>query len=539
MANALSTSVRGLMAAGRAIATTSHNIANANTEGYSRQRVMTETSTPQKTGAGFIGTGVVVGGIDRIHNQIVEKQLQTNTTELNRLSVFNELADQVDSIMAEDTSGINSAQIEFFNALENSSNYPEGMGQQEVVLAAGRHLTNAFTSLDAQFDRIQGGINQSLSTAALEVNGISSAIVEVNAEIASALAYSQGDPPNDLLDYRDQLVHQLASFTNVSTIDRDDGGINITIGNGIPLVAGDQLFELTTVPAENRPGNRSIGIIIDGREMDLDSQLRGGSLGGANEFVDEMLDPMRAELGRMATSLTSLFNDVYRTLSDQPTAEFFTVATIPAFGSASNSGSGVAAAEVIDATAMTISDYALGFDGTEYTLTRLSDNTELTGPGDLIMDGIRFSVSPGAVAGDRFVIRPAVGVASQFELAISEPGDVVLAQTDAAGGVTAIGHELAEIQSTDLFGANTTFAEQYAAVSVRVGSAASLAELQLNSMQQVWQQTQDRHDSVSAVNLDEEAANLVKYQQAYEASARVISVAGGLFDTLIGTLNRI
>lgn len=539
MANALSTSVRGLMAAGRAIATTSHNIANANTEGYSRQRVMTGTSTPQQMGAGYVGTGVVVNGIERIHNQIVEKQLQTNSTELSRLSAFNELASQVDSMMAEDTAGINKAQIEFFNALENSSNYPEGMGQQEVVLGAARHLTQAFTSLDAQFDRIQSGINHSLATSALEVNGITGAIVDVNKEISSALAHSQGDPPNDLLDHRDQLVQHLAAFANVETVDRDDGGINVTIGNGLPLVAGNQQFELTTVPTEGSPGNVSIGIVMDGREIDLDGQLRGGSLGGQREFIAELLDPMRAELGRMSSSLSTLFNDAYRSLSNQPTANFFSVATIPAFGGSDNTGTSMASADIVDSTAMTLSDYELTFDGSEYKLTRLDDNTELTGPGDLIMDGIRFSVSPGSVAGDRFLVRPAVGAASEFGLAITDPKTMVLAQTDAAGGVTAIGHELAQIQGADLFGDNTTLAEQYAAISVQVGSRANLSELQLSSMQQVWQQTQDRHDSVAGVNLDEEAANLVKYQQAYEASARVISIAGGLFDTLIGTLNRI
>ncbi|OED37936.1 flagellar hook-associated protein FlgK [Chromatiales bacterium (ex Bugula neritina AB1)] len=539
MANPLSTSVKGLMAAGRAIATTSHNIANANTEGYSRQRVLNATSQPSKVGAGYIGTGVTTTRIERIHNEFVEKQLQNSTTELARLSTYNNLASQLDSLVHEDSSGINKAQIEFFNTLENSANYPQGMGQEEVVFSAANHLVGQFKALDRQLEEIEDGVHRSIDAALVEVNQITGAIHDINNQVRQALVFAQGEPPNDLLDQRDQLLQRLSGFTSVSTYEKNDGSIDVAIGGGIPLVSSSEHYSLTAV--SNGNSRDAYEIRIDGvvGSIPLNNQINGGKLGGMIEALSEMITPVRGEIGRMATSLSSSFNQMYETSTLLPGSALFSVPQIVPLSDADNTGTGVVSAVVVDSSALTTSDYELKFDGIEYTVRRLSDNVEISGPGSLVMDGVQFTDAGGSAAGDRYIIRPTKGAASGFSVAVNKPADIVLTRTEVSGVVATVGQELSAIQNENLLGVNSSLAEQIAAVTVRVGSSAHTSDLQLTSMQQVWQQTRDRHDSTSAVNLDEEAANLVRFQQAYEASARVISVAGSLFDTLIGTLNRI
>lgn len=538
MGNPLATSVKGLMAAGRAIATTSHNIANANTDGYSRQRVLNATTEPTRDGSGFIGTGVTTSSIERIHNEVTEKQLQSSTAELARLTTYNKLASQLDSLLNEESSGINKAQIDFFSTLENSANYPQGMGQKEVVYSAAAHLVGQFTSLDHQISDVENGIHRAIDAALVEVNQITGAIHEVNSQIRSALVFSQGKPPNDLLDQRDQLIQELSGYASVATFAQTDGTLTVTLGSGVPLVTSAEQYNLTSVMANN--GLDSLEIRIDGPAgtIPLNNHISGGELGGMIEALGELLAPMRGELGRMVTSLTTAFNQAYETSTLQPGEGLFSIADMPAFSNSANTGAGVVSAAIVDATQLSTSDYEVAYDGSEYTVRRLSDNAEVSGPGNVIMDGVQFSVAGAAVAGDRFLVRPVYGAASGFAMEVSSADEIALTRTDGSGVVSPVGKEIAEMQTTDLLGVNSSLAEQIAAVTVRVGSSAHTSELQLQSMEHVWQQTRDRHDSVSGVNLDEEAANLVRFQQAYEASARVISVAGSLFDTLIGTLNR-
>jgi len=440
--------------------------------------------------------------------------------------------------MSEDTSGVNAAQIEFFNALQNSANYSDGLGQKEIVFSAAKLLVNRIKTLDRNLDDIKSAINQKTLFAVKEVNDLSSSLIEINNKIGAAVVSGRGTPPNDLMDHRDQVLNQLSEFFNIRTVETEDGGMDVFVGNGIPIVAGRQNFELEVTPDSDGSGNYSLGIRVGDDLLAFGNEITGGSIGGQIEFLNETLDPIRAELGRMTTSLATTFNDQYQLLTDQSITTFFQIGEIQSYANSANTGSASITVERIDPAQSTTSDYRMAFDGSEYTLTRLFDNVQISGANDLVMDGLRFSASGAAAAGDEFLLRPAVGAASDLNLSMSSASDLQLSVTDPDGVVRTIGDQLSLLQQQDLLGPNTSVAEVIASVSVQAGSTARTSALQMQSMEQVWELTRQQHDSISTVNLDEEAANLMKYQQAYEASARVIAVSGTLFDTLIGTLNR-
>ena len=164
------------------------------------------------------------------------------------------------------------------------------------------------------------------------------------------------------------------------------------------------------------------------------------------------------------------------------------------------------------------------FDGSEYTLTRLSDNTQLTGTGDLLMDGIQFTSNGNAVAGDSFLIQPFTQGASLISVANPDPSSLADMVGNSQQQLIPVAQRMAEVQNSTLFGdESTTLTEQYATIVTNVGTTARTAEIQLQSMQNILEETQLNHDQISAVSLDEEAANLIRYQQTYEAAARVMT----------------
>ncbi len=541
MASPLSNGVSGLLAAQRAIATSSHNVANANTPGFSRQQVINATRNPDNSGGVTIGTGVSTESVQRIQSEFAESRLRGSATELNRVDTINGLNERLDNLFADASGGLNAAQTNFYNAIADVTVDPSSPAARQGVLAATDEISRRFRFFDSQLNGLQQELNQKVQASVSQINQLATSIAAVNKTIARA---SQGSTPNDLLDKRDQLLAQLAEQTSISTTQIGRFGLNVSIGNGIALVADNAAATLTTTPSEDSVGALAVALDSGRGAIDINDQLSGGVLGGINDFRREILSPTRNEVGLLASTLTLNVNAQHQLGFDAEGlagTELFTLGAVPVSPAINNSGSASGSAAITDPSQLRASDYRMSFDGNEYTLTRLSDNLQITGGNNLIMDGVAFTVTGTANTSDAFIFRPTSGSAGTIATALASTDRLALAESAAAGiGDAGNARALSEIQASKfLDDGKATFAQQLGGLVTTIGGAAEASSLQLDSMRQVWQFEQDRHDNASGVNLDEEAVNLVKYQQAYEASAQVITVASRLFDTLIGTISRL
>ena len=541
MASPLSNGVSGLLAAQRAIATSSHNVANANTPGFSRQQVINATRNPDNSGGVTIGTGVSTESVQRIQSEFAESRLRGSATELNRVDTINGLNERLDNLFADASGGLNAAQTNFYNAIADVTVDPSSPAARQGVLAATDEISRRFRFFDSQLNGLQQELNQKVQASVSQINQLATSIAAVNKTIARA---SQGSTPNDLLDKRDQLLAQLAEQTSISTTQNGRFGLNVSIGNGIALVADNAAATLTTTPSEDSVGALAVALDSGRGAIDINDQLSGGVLGGINDFRREILSPTRNEVGLLASTLTLNVNAQHQLGFDAEGlagTELFTLGAVPVSPAINNSGSASGSAAITDPSQLRASDYRMSFDGNEYTLTRLSDNLQITGGNNLIMDGVAFTVTGTANTSDAFIFHPTSGSAGTIATALASTDRLALAESAAAGiGDAGNARALSEIQASKfLDDGKATFAQQLGGLVTTIGGAAEASSLQLDSMRQVWQFEQDRHDNASGVNLDEEAVNLVKYQQAYEASAQVITVASRLFDTLIGTISRL
>lgn len=621
MADPLSTSISGLVAFQRAIATTSHNISNVNTPGYSRQSVEFATQNAQVSSAGNIGSGVTVVTVERDYDDFLTGQLRNTTSNFQQLDAYYGLATKIDNILADSETGLAPSLQNFYDAVQVVSENPSSVPERQLLISEAEALVNRFEYIDGRLGDLNTEVNQRLRDGVVEVNQIAEEIAALNTEIGRIEGLSQGQPANDLLDQRDELVRQLSELTSVSTLIQEDGSMNVFIGNGQPLVVGSRP---TTLYAVNNPFDSSrVEIAYGSPTGDLiTGALQGGEIGGLSQFRDDTLIPAQNQLGQLALGFAESFNAQHRMgmdLGGQLGQDFFSVSQPKILPGTSNTGTATISATVTSAAGLTTSDYQLSYDGSQWQLLRLDDGATFTGAGPFNVDGLSVAISGSPNAGDRYEIRPTRGAASLVDVAIANPQDVAAAspvrsnaEVNNLGTATiatpsvldindpnllqnvdieftsattysvngsgsfaytsgadidingwrvqiegtpstgdrfsissnagAVGDNsnalaLADLRDSGVFnGGNTTSLENYAGLVGSVATATREAEIGRDAQRVLNDQAILARDSFSGVNLDEEAANLLRFQQAYQAAAQAISIADNLFQFLINSV---
>jgi flagellar hook-associated protein 1 FlgK len=663
MAGLLGIGTSGLAAFQRALTTIGHNVSNSNTEGYSRQRVEFGTREPFLTGAGWVGTGVQATNIVRIYDDFVAGQMRATQSVASEMKALFENASRLDNILADQEVGMDPVIQSFFDSLQVLSDDPSSASARQLVLAEAASMTDRFSYFDAQYDQLRREVNQKLEESIHSVNTIASNIANINQAIVYALGGSDQQPPNDLLDQREQLVNELSELVEVQTFTQANGAMNVLIGTGQPLVIGTDASTLAVTADPEDAGSPEISVQTTYSNQIITEQLTGGEIGGLLVFREQFLNQGQNQLGLVAAGLIESINYQHRLGQDllgQMGGDFFTPINVQAEPSLNNSGSAAVnlTLSATDLADLTGSDYHLEFNGgTSYTLTRLSDNTTTSIDTSLpipVIDGFQLTIGAGSVAGDTFMIRPTRNVAGNISVLIEDTnriaaagplrsaeltdangnplntGDVVLSdlmvnsatglpygvtmslqftndadglgnpgftitngpgapndfilydpstdylagrsypdignptQFDAFGGISfeirgtpAVGDtfiienntggtadnrniiEIAAIQNElTMKGGTTTIQGTYAQLVSDVGARTRQAEANFQSQEGLLSVQKGELSSISGVNLDEEAANLARFQQAYQAAAQVVAVANTLFDTLLGAVRR-
>jgi flagellar hook-associated protein 1 FlgK len=618
MVDMLTTGVSGLLAAQVGLGTVGHNVANVNTEGYSRQQVAYGAALPQGVGGYFIGTGVNTVAVQRAYSQFLNTSLWSATSSSSRADTMASLTGQINNQLS-GSSNLQTSLDSFFGAVNDTANAPSDTASRQVLLARANGLVSTFQSLSGQFNQLSSQVQQQIGDAVNSINSYSDSIAKLNGLIRSSVA-TGGTPPSDLLDKRDALVKNLSAQVGITVVPQNDNTISVFVGNGQSLVSGTQSYALATAPniydaTRQEVVGAASGSVLSGR-------ISGGALGALMDFRSSVLDPAQTQLGRAAQALASAFNAQHAQgvdLNGDVGGQFFSVAGPTARAASTNNGTGNVDASISDVGKLTGADYTLSYAGGAWTLRDTSGNSvAMSGTGTagdpFTAAGLSLVVPAGAVAGDSFRIQPSRDAAASFAVVINNPDKIAAAAPLAiksginntgtatasasldggaiSGGVvqftsattytvdggavqtftpgqpinangwnlqlsgtpqngdsfTVTPNSNAQGDNTNalmlgkvanlgvLNGGVTSVGGAYSQLVSQVGSAGAVAKDEQSTQTAVYNQAYGSQQSVSGVNLDEEAANLVRFQQAYQASAQVITTANSMFTALLSAV---
>ncbi len=626
--------VSGLLAAQNQLQITSHNISNIDTPGFNRQRVIQSTNTPQTIAAGYVGRGVHSASVQRIYSQFLVSQSLQVQTQSQSLDTNYAQIKQLDNMFAEATSGLSPALQNFFSAIQDVATNPSVVSSRQAMLSNAEALVSRFQSMDERMSQMREGVNTQITSSVVEINSFANEIAQINQQIILAEGVSGGEPPNDLLDQRDDLINQLIKLINTDTVKQSDGSVNVYVGNGHAIVVGSQKLSLETIVSPDNPDNLTLGLVSANQTIQLpEDQITGGALGGILAFRRDSLDDAQNALGRVAMTLAQTFNEQHQLgvdLNGDMGKELFTVSSPKIISASTNNAASNITASISDFGALTTSDYQFSYDGTNYTLTNLSDNSSVStavipsGATPLSLDGL--SVTGATILpNERFLIQPtvngakgiAVNITDTTEIAAAGPNRTGAASTNKGTGtisagtvnslpldpnlqqpltitfhapydgqydVTGTGTGLPatnQVYTADtdisfngytfqisgqpaagdvftiepnsngssdnrnalLLGAlqtkstmengTATYQATYAQLVSQIGNKTRELDVTSKAQANLLAQTEKSIQSLSGVNLDEEAANLMRFQQAFQASSKVIEISNTLFDSLL------
>ncbi|GAB3375204.1 flagellar hook-associated protein FlgK [Spongiibacter taiwanensis] len=625
MGDMLGNSLSALVSYQRAMATSSHNIANADTEGYSRQRVDFSSRTPQQVGNLSIGSGVSLSSVRRVYDEFATSQLRDATAGFNHLDSYYKLAVQLDNVVADPDIGLASSMSRFYNSIQDMADDPSSISSRQLMIAEANSLASRIAELDSQMSSMDKEVNLRISSSVASINDLAAQVAEMNRLISESEGQF-GTAANDLLDKRDQAVIQLNELIGIKTVVQDDGALNVFIANGESLVLGQKSTQLAAVRSEFEPDRVELALQKSGGNAVISDIVSGGVLGGVLSFRDGILSEAKSELGRITVTLATTLNEQNQAgmdLNGDMGQALFGISEPQAFRSTANTGNATVTAQITDMGQITGDNVLMRFDGSNwnfYTAGSQVPVTGVTGAGTaadpFVYQGVSFVVSNTPATGDRFLLRPTADAPRHLSVLINDPARIAAAaptrtraEPDNAGGASISQTEIIdpsdpallsdvtiEFTSPTTYSINGSGSFSYVPSAnidingnrlsingnpaagdrffiganvggvgdnrnalklvatetkgVLNGGTASLqttlsglvgdvavatrsAEVNRQSQQNLLTQTQARQQEISGVNLDEEAANLLKFQQAYQAAAKATSAANDMFQALM------
>ena len=552
------------------LSTTSNNISNVNTDGYNRQRVIQGTQTPNFEGGYYIGSGVTVNSVERIFDSFLSDQVRIFTSQEKSFSTFSTFASQVDDLLGAPELSLSSGLQGFFDAVQDVADDPTSIPARQVMLTEADTLAKRFNTLDTQLNAFNQQVNVNLDSAIKDVNILSQGIADLNQAITEASG-GAGVAPNDLMDQRDQLINQLSGYISVSTNVQSNGAINVFIGNGQALVVGQSAIALKVITNPLDTTRSEVG--YGPSSINVSSQLTGGSIGGLLSVRQDVIDPARAEIDALAAGMINTINaqhTVGLTLDGNTGGNFFEPSDLltqdagsirlaitdprdiavafPVSTTTNANNAGTAQLNVTKVSSLVnpaggqalAGDIQLSFASNQYTVSyqgetaiipytpgvdsgKSYDLSSLTFTGGIVAPDIKITLSGVPSITDRFTI-----------------------SNSNNGSFTAVGDNRNALAFSQLQTAKTlnpvngvatrSFGDAYGILVANVATRTHQANVGQQTQKGLLDQTSLRYESVSGVNLDEEAANLIKFQQAYQAASQIITVSNTVFNSLMSAM---
>ena len=643
--------IKAMAANYAALQTTGHNIANANVDGYSRQRAELSTAAGQYTGAGFFGKGVDVTTVTRAHDQFLTREASSARSLASMDATRLALLQRMETVFQPGVNGLGHAATQLMDAMSDLSSNPADLATRRVVLARATDLAARFSEAGGALDLTQANATADLRVMVTEVNALARSIAQTNQKIAEVVG--RGQPANDLLDERDRLISQLSDKVQVTRMDASDGTTAVFMAGGQRLVLGSTAAQLSVVQDATDPRRSAVAL----REGPLtrvlsETEMGGGGIAGLLRFQNQDLVAGRNLIGQLAAAIGGAINtqqmrgvNLQPPPGSVPSSALFGIGAPEARANTANARDGAGnlmagiQLTVTDSAALQASDYDLREDpaapGT-WRLTRLSDGQATAVVDGDVVDGMQINFVGVPQAGDKFLLQPVARAANTMSVLLGNPLDLAAASPlvastspanvgtagvvsltitagplpvpgatvqvdfisdvgdynwqmlDAANNVLASGNgvwvagqpippagtdingfslmlngvprngdivtiaptpasalssnngnalALTALRDAAIAGGHTA-TDQWALalsdVGVRVQSGDTASEISTA----VARQAELLRSADAGVNLDEEAARLIQFQQSYQAAAKVLQVAQSIFDSLLSTAGR-
>lgn len=450
---------QALLTQQQAISVTSHNIANVNTPGYSRQRLIMATDTPLDSTIGPMGTGVTATGIERIYDRFLGVQINNESQGLGQWEAHNKAVEMLEIFFNEaDGSGLSPAMSEFWNGWQALTNNPSGQAERQVLITRSQILATTFNRLDSNLTQSRQDLDFSIQGTVQEINRLSEQIADLNEKIISMEA--GGQSANDYRDQRDLMLQELSKSIDINTSEDTTGAVSVFVASGRPLVAGSMTWQLST--ETNASGLQDV-VWVDGSgsTTNITSDISGGNLRGWLEVRDVVIADYQNRLDTLAQTLINEVNTLHLT------------------GFALDGSAG----EVF-------------FNGT--AAADIDVNANIVGNPDLV-----------AAASDPTRV----------------PGD----------NTKAI--EITDLQYQLTMSANTaTFNDYFSSLVRDVGNEVIKSDSYYDHQAEMVAYLDNYRESISGVSLDEEMINLIKFQNAYTAAAKLISTVDELMESVLNMI---
>ncbi|MFT6261652.1 MAG: flagellar hook-associated protein 1 FlgK [Bermanella sp.] len=449
MGDILAIGISGLRAHQTALSVTGNNIANVDTEGYSRQDATITNNTPQFQDGVWIGAGASVEKVRRIYDEFLVGQMQKDTSTFNFFDTLSSNAGQVDKLLADPSTGIQPGIESMFGSFQAAIDDPSSLPARQVVISESQGLVDRFSAINDQLNDSNNIVNGQLGVFTTQISTLAESISELNEQITFAQSSANGNFPNDLLDKRDLAITQLSELVTINVVEQDGDTLNIFIGSGQALVVGNDFNTITTKPSENDPSRDAVVYERNGVVQEITKELSGGQIGGLLEYRNTVLDPAINQLGRLALALQTEINSQHQLgidLNGTQGGLFFSDVNDPVIaqqrviGNAGNElpNDRTVGVYITDSNKLSDSDYKVEFIGPNnytFTVTREKDGETLFTnslstefPESFDIEGFDLTFEGGTFKkGDEFYLQPTRGAASKIELDLQIPQGLALA----------------------------------------------------------------------------------------------------------------
>ena len=554
--SALSSAKLGLLAQQLAIEVTGQNIANVETEGYSRQDVTFEANTPRhaiKYGSMHqIGTGVRVAGIERAHDQFLFEQIMDEGDLSGSTEVKKDIFEQLEVLFNEGSGrSLNDALSSFFASVHDLATNARGLSERADLVSKAEHLASTFNQTGKQLFTIQRNIDATIETEVTEINSLTTQIGKLNESIHANEPASQYKA-NDLRDNRDRLVKELSKKIDIQLIEESDNQISLTLKDGTALVLKDRVFKLSTSLNGDNDSFKDVNIEYGSGLKNITSTITGGELRGYLDMRDTEVKSVVDKMNILSASFIQEFNGIHRAgfgIDGSSGLDFFSPLDVTVDHDVDNTGTAVVSMTNASPTTVSVDEFEIAFtSNNKFTLNNLTTNassgtfTFASGSTFNIKDGFAVTISGSAVSGDKVTFSVSEDAASGMSVSstiTTNTRKIAAGTTTNGDGANAL--LMADLQNTLSFNSVTwsgsgsgsyTFDEYYNAVVSTIGIESFSAQATLRQQEGIMLQLNSRRESISGVSIDEEMIKMIKFQQAYNASARMISVVDEMLDAL-------
>ena len=421
----------------QAIATTSNNIANVNTEGYSKQAVNVSESYPTQIASYFIGTGSTVNNIQRSYDEFVERSLRDSASDLQATTPFIEYTERIVDIMGSETANLTNAIEAFFNASRSLSVDPGSIPLRNEVVSSGQALASRFNTLSTQIDAVGTESRDRLGAALEEVNNLAGQLLSINKQLGRNSEKSKQPP--QLMDQRDLILRKLSGLSTIGVTESSNGQVSVNFGGagrGFEIVTSSGVREIAMVSDSADPTG-DVQLVIDPRGIKQPLPLlSGGEVGGLLTFRNEVAKVARDGLDHIAVQFANKVNEVHRQgfdLNGDFGQDFFRVTPSYSINSEAVSGTFSVDVKVVDQTDLPTDPTKMMYrESTQswlvYTDSQLHPEAELSVANNFSFRGLALSISGTPEDADTIILSPKNRAADTFTMELRDPRRVAASE---------------------------------------------------------------------------------------------------------------